>query len=108
MVNIQPNIKSLRLFIRALALAALFVTQATRVTAQSQHPIIDVLHYDVALEPETQSKTIKGIVKIRFITLSATNKVTFNCGDLIIDSVRSKGQPLQNSIADHRVEITLP
>ena len=108
MVNIQPNIKSLRLLISALALEALFVAQATRVIAQSQHPTIDVLHYDVSLEPEAQSKTIKGIVKIRFITLSATSKVTFNCGDLIIDSIRSKGQPLQNSIADHRVEVTLP
>src|SRR5678815_6094595 len=108
MVSIQLKIKSPRLFVTALALLAAFVTAAPCVMAQAQKSTIDVLNYDVALEPDAPSKTIKGIVKVRFVALSATNKLTLSCGDLIIDSVRSKGKSLQNSTADHRVEITLP
>jgi len=108
MVSIQLKIKSPRLFVTALALLAAFVTAAPCVMAQAQKSTIDVLNYDVALEPDGPSKTIKGIVKVRFVALSATNKLTLSCGDLIIDSVRSKGKSLQNSTADHRVEITLP
>jgi aminopeptidase N len=45
---------------------------------------IDVLHYDVTVEPDIPNKTIKGTVVIRFV--SNDEAVKFDSGDLIIDS----------------------
>jgi aminopeptidase N len=90
------------------ALLVLLISQSASVAAQARNRSVDVLHYDVALEPDIRAKTIKGTVKIRFTTTTALNKLTLNSGDLAIDGVRSKGRALQNSVAGHRLEITLP
>jgi aminopeptidase N len=109
MLKIRPNIKQLLpILTTALVLLIFFFSQSPGASAQSRNPTVDVLHYDVGVEPDIRTKTVKGNVKIKFTTTAELNRVSFNSGDLIIDSVRSKGRPLQNSVADHRVEISLP
>jgi aminopeptidase N len=77
-------------------------------TPQSHAAPFDVTHYDVQVEPDIANKTIKGIVRIRFIarTKSLTT-VEFDCGELTIDAVNEKGEAQKFSQSEHRVSITL-
>jgi len=70
------------------------------------HGSTDVLHYSATLEPDIAGKSVKGSVLIRVLTTSS--EVEFNCGDLIIDSVQDKNRPLQFSVNDHKLRVTLP
>ena len=65
----------------------------------------DVLHYSVTVEPDIANKSVKGSVVIRVRTTS--NQVEFNCGELSIDSVTEKGKPLQFSVNDHKLRVSL-
>jgi aminopeptidase N len=67
---------------------------------------MDVLHYAATLEPDIDKKSVKGTVRIQFA--GGSGVVEFNCGDLIIDSVRHAGAPLRFSVADHLLKVTLP
>src|SRR5215213_11072277 len=67
---------------------------------------IDVIHYSATLEPDIAAKSVKGTVRIRFLTDS--QEAEFNCGDLAVDSVRLAGAPLKFSVVDHRLRISLP
>lgn len=65
----------------------------------------DVLHYSATLEPDLTNKSVKGSVLIRVQTTS--NVVELNCGDLTIDSVTEKGTPLQFSVNDHKLRVSI-
>jgi len=65
----------------------------------------DVLHYSVTLEPDIANKSVKGSVQIRFLTTS--NMVEFDCGELTIDSVTENLTPLQFSVNDHKLRVSL-
>jgi aminopeptidase N len=65
----------------------------------------DVIHYSATLEPDIANKSVKGSVFIRVRTTSAV--VEFNCGDLTIESVRENGKPLEFSVNDHKVKVSL-
>jgi len=67
---------------------------------------LDVLHYTATLEPDIAGKSLKGTVRIRFVTDAP--EVEFNCGDLTIDSVRLAGAALKFSVVDHRLKVSLP
>src|SRR5215218_5888004 len=67
---------------------------------------LDVFHYSAILEPDIAGKSVKGTVRIRFST--ASQEAEFNCGDLVIDSVRLAGAPLKFSVLDHRLRVSLP
>lgn len=68
----------------------------------------DVVHYDLQLEPDIESKTLKGTVTIRVVSKSAElAALEFNCGDLSIDSVREKGSTQGFKTAEHRLKIAL-
>ena len=66
----------------------------------------DVLHYAATLEPDIVAKSVKGSVLVRFSTTSSG--VEFDCGDLTIDSVSMAGAPLQFSVINHRLRVSLP
>lgn len=66
----------------------------------------DVLHYSVILEPDIVAKSVKGSVLIRVSTTSTT--VEFDCGELTIDAVRETAKPLQFSVANRRLRVSLP
>src|ERR1043166_4369920 len=67
---------------------------------------LDVLHYAATLEPDIAGKSVKGSVRIRFVTDAP--EIEFNCGDLTIDSVRLAGAALKFSVVDHRLKVSLP
>ncbi|HJT26605.1 MAG TPA: M1 family metallopeptidase [Pyrinomonadaceae bacterium] len=66
----------------------------------------DVLHYSVTLEPDIVAKSVRGSVSIRVSTTSTT--VEFDCGELMIDAVREAAKPLQFSVANRRLRVSLP
>lgn len=65
----------------------------------------DVLHYDVTVEPDINAKSVKGSVLIRVSTTSTA--VEFDCGELSIDSVREAKAPLQFSVNNHKLRVSL-
>jgi len=67
---------------------------------------LDVLHYSATLEPDIAGKSVKGTVRIRFVTDAP--EAEFNCGDLTIDSVRLAGAALKFSVVDHHLRVPLP
>lgn len=67
---------------------------------------LDVLHYDATVEPDIGARSVKGTVRIRFVTDAP--EVEFNCGNLAIDAVRFKGAALKFSVVDHRLKVSLP
>jgi aminopeptidase N len=67
---------------------------------------MDVLDYSVTLEPDIAAKSVKGSVLILVSTRSTT--VEFDCGALTIDAVRQNGKPLQFSVANRRLSVSLP
>ena len=66
---------------------------------------MDVSHYDVTLEPDISAKAVKGSVQIRVSTTSTA--VEFDCGELAIDSVREGNAPLQFSVNNHKLRVSL-
>lgn len=69
---------------------------------------VDVVHYDVELEPDLAHKSVSGKLVVRFLTHAAEiASVAFDCGDLTVDSVRSRGQHLVFRQQDHRLVVAL-
>ena len=66
----------------------------------------DVLHYSATLEPDIAAKSVKGSVLIRVSTTSSA--VEFDCGELTIDAVREARTPLQFSVTNRRLRVSLP
>jgi aminopeptidase N len=66
----------------------------------------DVLHYSATLEPDISAKSVKGSVLIRVSTTATAAE--FDCGELSIDSVKEAGAPLQFSVTNHRLRVSLP
>jgi len=64
-----------------------------------------VLHYDVTLEPDISAKSVKGSVLIRVSTTSTA--VEFDCGALTIDKVSEAKAPLQFSVNNHKLRVSL-
>jgi aminopeptidase N len=65
----------------------------------------DVLDYAATVEPDIGNKAVKGSVVIRVVPTS--NVVEFNCGDLTIDSVTENNSPLEFSVDDHKLRVSL-
>lgn len=66
----------------------------------------DVLHYSATVEPDIADKSVKGSVLIRVLVTSAVAE--FDCGDLTIDSVQENRKPLQFTVNDHKLRVSLP
>lgn len=96
-----------------LTLSVALVTLSLAVTAppaRGQTPrqsTIDVLHYEITVAPDIANKTLKGSAVIRFVS-NALKVIEFDCGDLVIDSVRERSAPLQFAVDQHRVKVNLP
>jgi aminopeptidase N len=76
--------------------------------AQPTQTDVDVLHYNVQIEPDISSKSVKGKVRIRFVTPTQNpTSVTFDCGALTIDSVRDRGAAQVFKVKDRRLFVTL-
>ena len=86
-------------YLFALCLAAFIAFQAQANYSAAQ---LDVVYYDVTIEPDIAAKTIKGTVAIAFV--SQADQVEFDCGELVIDSVRRGRRPLKFSVANRRLK----
>jgi aminopeptidase N len=88
----------------------LLVLTPTGIQGQpDETPRIDVLHYDITLDPDIAQKTLRGTAIIKFTSqVDSLNSVEFDCGDLIADSVKQSGTPREFAITDHRLKVTLP
>jgi len=85
------------------------VTTATSKCKAQSIATFDVLNYNITLEPNIVSKTLKGSVAIRFISkVDHLANVEFDCGDLEIESVKQAGTAREFSVKDHKLKITLP
>jgi len=70
---------------------------------------IDVLDYDVTIEPDIPQKTIKGTVTIKFIVDEVSSgNLGFDCGELTIDRVSEREAPLQFSTQANRLIVAMP
>ena len=67
----------------------------------------DVSHYAATLEVDIAKKSITGSVKIRFQLGRGLSTVEFNCGNLTIESVNENGTPLQFSVHDRKLRVSL-
>ncbi|HKV35019.1 MAG TPA: M1 family metallopeptidase [Pyrinomonadaceae bacterium] len=65
----------------------------------------DIIHYSVTVQPDIANKSVNGTVLIRVRMTS--NVVVLNCGDLTIDSVTENGTPLEFSVDDHKLRVSL-
>jgi aminopeptidase N len=65
----------------------------------------DVLHYAATLDVDIANKSVKGAVLIRVRTNS--NILELDCGALTIDSVTQNGAPLQFSVTDRKLRVSL-
>ena len=107
--NLQANISN-KPFRRILfvCVALLSIGQTVKIIAQ-QRATFDVQHYNITVEPDIPSKTLKGSVTIRFRSqINALSSVEFNCGDLDIDSVKQGGASRDFAVKDHRLTVTIP
>ncbi len=90
--------------ILSLVLAWVYQTAA----AQPTQTDVDVLHYNVQIEPDIAAKTIKGKVRIKFVVPSQNpTSVAFDCGALTIDAVRDRGAAQVFKVKDKRLLVTL-
>lgn len=99
--------------IRSLCCAGVIVstveTAPTRAGQLATPPSFDVLHYNITIEPEIVTKTLKGSSAIRFRANSENlSLVEFDCGDLEIDTVKERGVDRDFAVKDHRLKVTLP
>ena len=69
---------------------------------------IDVLHYDVRVEPDVVNKTVTGKVSITFNARAGDLRtIELDCGALLIDRVSENKAPLNFARDGKRVKITL-
>ena len=93
-----------------LCFALLVLAQFSLRSVQAQSAAtVDVLHYNITVEPDISSKTLKGSVTIRFRSqTNALSSVDFDCGDLEVDSVKQTGVARDFFVKDHHLKITIP
>jgi aminopeptidase N len=93
-----------------LCFALLVLAQFTVRSVEAQSAAtVDVLHYNITVEPDISNKTLKGSVTIRFRSqTNALSSVDFDCGDLEIDSVKQSGVNREFSVKNHRIRVTIP
>jgi aminopeptidase N len=68
----------------------------------------DVLHYDARVEPDVVNKSVKGRVLIRLSArVDKLGALEFDCGDLVIDAVRSGAKAERFERAERVVRVFL-
>ena len=105
----QPLLKFAELALCLLLLCAAFVVEASGRTASAGTAApFDVVHYDARIEPDIVNKTVAGTVLIRLVARAADlAEVEFDCGALVIESVREGGGARRFARSGGRVSISL-
>ena len=93
---------------KCLVLVIAFLSLQVTLRAQTS-AAFDVLEYNITLEPDIPTKTLKGNVAIRFSSnVNDLSSVEFNCGELAIDSVKQAGTSREFTVNEHRLKVTIP
>jgi len=70
---------------------------------------VDVLHYNITIEPDIANKTVKGTSVIRFVAITdGLTSVEFDCGELQIESVKQSGVTRDFSNKERKLKVALP
>jgi len=95
--------------LNAFFLGLFLVLTATGIGSQTREVLpIDVLHYDITLEPDIAQKTLAGTASIKFTSnVQGLTTVEFDCGDLVVDSVRQGGASREFAITNHHLSVSL-
>jgi len=92
-----------------LCLLVLHADHKTKASHTVNTAPIDVLHYNITIEPDISSKTLKGSVTIRFVSnVDNLTSVEFDCGELEIDRVKQAGVAREFVVKDHLLKVSLP
>lgn len=94
---------------RRLALAFVLLTCVLNpvVGADARPEGAHVRSYDAVIEPDLNTRTITGHVTVRVMPQHHAESVTFDCGDLVIDSVADRAGRLLFHVENHHVSVTL-
>ena len=65
----------------------------------------DVLHYSADIEPDILQKTIHGRVTIAFNIVSSGKKISFDCGDLVIEKIQIQEKDIPFSVSDNKLSL---
>jgi aminopeptidase N len=96
------------LVIRFLTLLSAFSFSIAIAAAQTSAPI-DVKHYNISIEPDIPTKTVKGSALIRFASnVNDLTSVEFDSGALEIDSVVQSGAARVFAVKERRLKISVP
>ena len=96
--------------LNAFFLGLFLVLTATGIGSQTRDVLpIDVLHYDITLEPDIAQKTVSGKAVIRFTSqIEVLQSVEFDCGNLTVDSVTQSGKSREFTTTEHHLRVSLP
>ena len=101
--SIQPHFA--RLMKWPIKFILFFLLSANTQLHGQQLAEIDVLHYDAEIEPDILKKSIQGRVTINFNVLGIDKKIAFDCGDLSIETVHTKGEQLAFEVKNNKLSI---
>ena len=94
--------------IRSVILLCAFSFSIAIASAQTS-AAVDVHHYNLSIEPDIPTKTLKGSARIRFASnVNNLTSVEFDSGALEIDSVLQSGAARVFAVKDRRLKITVP
>jgi aminopeptidase N len=107
--NAQPHLltfNTLRLSVIVAGVLLCILCHSSQAQALAS---FDVLHYNISIEPDIPTKTLKGSVTIRLLSrTNALTSVDLDCGDLEVDSVKQNGVARHFILKDHRLSVTTP
>jgi len=86
---------------------ALFIwSSLLTITAYAQKPELDVLSYELTIEPDIQNQYIEGSLLIQFEVADDTEKITLDAAKLEIDEVSGTSVKSYNKV-DSKLEVEL-
>jgi len=89
-LKVTPQGKNSRLLGLFILLSLIYVSSVQVIAQPSNLDEVDVLAYEVHLEPNFSQRSVKGSVSIKFRSSSKTGKVAFNSGKLIATKLEGK------------------
>jgi aminopeptidase N len=91
----------------------LVLTAVLEIAVRGQAPLvpapnrIDVIHYDVSLEPDLAARSVTGRVTIRFASRTEGRSIEFDSGELVVDAVREGSTSLEFERRERHLQIRL-
>lgn len=101
---IQPICRFAFVSVLFVLLGSVFWLEAESLTP----PLFEITHYELLLEPDIASKTLRGSVALDVKLISKTESIELDCGELTVDQIHLGKAALKYAQQDHRLRIFLP